>query len=135
MYFPDDLWFIIKDNLFHNIKKHGKHLKNKPEIKKFNNVIKSIPIKIIPRLGPRIVYSSAKNEPGRRFIKYIYHVHKHLKHIQVLRDSYLDEHENIRFFNPRSYQLIEYQLLPLDYNERNNMDEILRNCYWIDACY
>ena len=131
MYFPDELWFIIKNHLFHNIKKHGKHLKNKPEIKQFNNIVKSIPIKIIPRLGPRIVYSSVKNEPGRRFIKYIYHVHTHLNHnariTRVMNDG--------SFFYPRSYMLIEYQLLPLDYDKRDRIDEILRNCYWIDACY
>ena len=71
MYFPDDLWLIIKDNLFHNIRKHGKHLKNTKETIQFNKIVKSIPIKIIPRYGPRIVYGSRKNEPGRRHIKYI----------------------------------------------------------------
>jgi len=133
MYFPYELWLIIKDNLFHNIQKHGKHLKIKPDIKKFNMVVKSIPIKIVPRTGPRIVYSSVVGEPGRRYIKYCYWVQVHLKHIQIPRDSYLDEHENIRFFHPRSYQVIEYQMFPLDYDERDEADEEMRDAYWIDA--
>ncbi len=133
MYFPNDLWLIIKDNLFHNIKKHGKHLKNIKEFILFNKVIKSIPIKLIPRYGPRIIYGSKKNEPGRRYIKYIYHVQKHLKHIRSRARSYVDSTENITFYHPRSYQLMEFQLLPLDYDERDKADEELRNCYHIDA--
>ena len=133
MYFPNDLWLIIKDNLFHNIRKHGKHLKNTKEIINFNKTVKSIPIKLIPRLGPRIVYSSVKDKSGRRYIKYIYHVHRHLKHIRSPARSYLDPIENITFYHPRSYQLIEFQLLPLDYDQRDEADEELRNDYWKEA--
>ena len=42
MYFPEELWIIIKYFLFHNIK-FSKHLKNDPDIINFNKVINSLP--------------------------------------------------------------------------------------------
>jgi len=38
-YFPDDIWKNIEDFLIHDIKKHGKHLKNDPYIIQYNKVI------------------------------------------------------------------------------------------------
>ena len=117
MYIVDDVWSIIKEFIFHNIKKQGKHLKNDINIKNYNNVMKNIPIKIIPSFGPRIVYRSISitTEIGRRFIKYCYYVHTHLKRV------------NNGF---RSYQMIEIQMLPFDYDLRDEYDEILRNEYY-----
>ena len=60
MYIIEDVWREIKLYLFHNIKIHGKHLKNDKYIKKYNEVMKQLPIKYIPASGPRIVYQSCK---------------------------------------------------------------------------
>jgi len=66
----DNIWLIIKSFLIHNIKIHGLHLKNNKEIIMFNKVIKNLPKPKIPRNGPRIIYSSAKQI--FRYVKYIY---------------------------------------------------------------
>ena len=48
-------------------------------------------------------------------MKYCYYVHTHLKRV------------NNGF---RSYQMIEIQMLPFDYDLRDEYDEILRNEYY-----
>ncbi len=67
----EDIWGIIKSYMFHNIKIHGKHLKNDPYIIKYNQVMKNIPKPNVPINGPRIIYSSMTK--STRFIKFIYH--------------------------------------------------------------
>ena len=69
---PEELWREIKLCLFHNIKIHGKHLKDDIYTKKFNLVINSMPGKDMPRLGPRILYGSV-TKPFR-YVKFIYKV-------------------------------------------------------------
>lgn len=53
----------IKPCLFHNIKTQGKHFKKDTYIKKYNDVIKSIPQKYNIKKGGglRVVYNSANN--------------------------------------------------------------------------
>ena len=122
MYIIHDVWIIIKNFLFHNIKIHGKHLQNDPSIQKYNSIIKTIPKPMIPAYGPRIIYSSAKDSPGRRYIKYIYIVGHHLKFVSNI---------NRPFLKPlRSNILTEYQILPADYDLRNQYDELLRKKYF-----
>jgi hypothetical protein len=58
MWIIEDIWREIKSFLFHNIKIQGKHLKNDTFIKKFNQVVKSMPSKYMPTCGPRIIYQS-----------------------------------------------------------------------------
>ena len=70
MYFPEDIWKYIKSFKFHNIKTQGKHLKNDIYIKLYNLTLKLMPPLLIPRIGCRIVYSSAKD--SLRFIKFMY---------------------------------------------------------------
>tara|TARA_Y100000992_G_scaffold284777_1_gene235199 strand:- start:586 stop:972 length:387 start_codon:yes stop_codon:yes gene_type:complete len=72
MYIIEDIWREIKLYLFHNIKIHGKHLKNDKHIKKYNKVMKQLPIKYIPASGPRIVYQS--NKIIDRCAKFLYRV-------------------------------------------------------------
>ena len=68
----EEIWREIKTYLFHNIKIHGKHLKDDVYIKKYNNLLKKIPRKYSPKLGPRIVYTSrSKND---RFVKFLYKI-------------------------------------------------------------
>ena len=43
MWFPEELWNNIKDFLIHDIKKHGKHLKDDDNILTFNSCMNSIP--------------------------------------------------------------------------------------------
>ena len=72
MYIIEDVWNEIKSFLFHNIKIHGKHLKNDVFVKKFNKVIKSMPLKYIPASGPKIIYQSKLNK--YRCAKFLYRV-------------------------------------------------------------
>ena len=72
MFFPEDTWREIKSFIFHDIKTHGRHLKNDTEVKNFNKVTKSIPGKYQPNIGPIIVYGL----PNKNFrtVKFIYYV-------------------------------------------------------------
>jgi hypothetical protein len=72
MFIVEDVWKHIKSFVFHNIKIHGKHLKNEPYNINYNHVMKNIPKPSIPFNGPRIIYSSAIS--STRFVKYIYHM-------------------------------------------------------------
>ena len=72
MYIIEDVWKEIKSFLFHNIKIHGKHLKNDVFVKKFNKVIKSMPLKYIPASGPKIIYQSQLKK--YRCAKFLYRV-------------------------------------------------------------
>ena len=46
MYIIEDVWREIKSYLIHNIKIHGKHLKDDKYVKKYNKVMKQLPIKL-----------------------------------------------------------------------------------------
>ena len=72
MFIVDEIWREIKSFLFHDIKIHGKHLKNDKYVKKFNQVVKNLPVKYIPSAGPRIVYQS--NTIVDRCAKFLYRV-------------------------------------------------------------
>ena len=39
MYFPEEIWQIIKHYYIHNISVHGKHLSSKPICIKYNNAV------------------------------------------------------------------------------------------------
>ena len=60
MFFIREIWMNIKEYLFHNIKKQGKHLKQDEDIIKYNITMKEIPYPIVSRTGPRIIYTSSK---------------------------------------------------------------------------
>ena len=83
MYIINEIWEVIKEYLFHDIKKHGKHLKNDKYIHKYNYILKTLPKLYIPRTGPRIVYNSFKRE--FRLVKFLYHIyHKTGKEVKQL---------------------------------------------------
>ena len=67
---PDDLIREIRFCIFHNIKRHGKHLKNAPEDKLFNTCMKEIPKILYPYIGPRIIYTNKTQKFC--FIKFVY---------------------------------------------------------------
>jgi hypothetical protein len=94
MYLMEDVWGIIKSYMYHNIKIHGKHLKNDPYIIQYNQVIKNIPKPTVPINGPRIIFTSAKK--NIRFIRFIYHL-------------------DVFFLWKRT--IVEHQLLNEDYDE------------------
>lgn len=73
MYIINELWGLIKEYLFHNIKKQGKHLKSDIHIQKYNSILKTLPKMYIPRTGPRIVYNSFKRK--FRIVKFLYHIY------------------------------------------------------------
>ena len=73
MFIVEDVWELIKEYLFHDIKKQGKHLKDDVYIKNYNSILKTLPKMYIPRTGPRIVYNSYKRE--FRIVKFLYHIY------------------------------------------------------------
>lgn len=115
MYFPNDVWLIITSFMFHNIKTQGKHLKNDPYIKLYNYIIKLMPPLIIPRIGPRIIYSSATKTI--RFIKFIY-----------LRPLKYDFNKKKYIHN---YVIKEYQVLSDNYSEHDYYEQYYTNAYSI----
>jgi len=72
MWIIEGIWKEIKSFLFHNIKIHGKHLKNDTFIKNFNQVVKNIPLKYMPTCGPKIIYQSELKP--YRCAKFLYRV-------------------------------------------------------------
>lgn len=85
MFIINEIWLYIKTFIFHNIKIHGKHLKDDFNIKNYNLAIKHIPNLLKVYEGPRIIYTSTKYNV--RFVKFVY-VLKH-KNIRKLIITYL----------------------------------------------
>ncbi len=106
----NDIWLLIKEYLFHNIKKQGKHLKDDVEIKKYNKVLKKLPKLTIPRYGPRIIYSDIRE--NNRLVKFIYYL------------PYNDWEKMIIFFVPFEYY---YSL-----DKKINNDLVLEEYYNIN---
>jgi len=115
MYLPNDVWLIITSFMFHNIKTQGKHLRNDPYIKLYNYTIKLMPPLIIPRSGPRILYSSATK--NIRFVKFLYlrpvkynfskkkYIHNILiRETQLLQNNYL-EHDYYEQYYTHAYSI------------------------------
>ena len=104
MFIIQDVWKHIKSYMFHDIKIHGKHLKNDPYIIKYNDVMKNIPTPSIPFTGPRIVFSShAKNI---RYVKFLYHI------------NYFFTRGVPPIYDPwKKLTIVEYQLLDGNYDE------------------
>lgn len=87
MFIIEELWIHIKSFLIHNINVHGKHLLNKPYIKKYNNVVNNLPkFKPFDRGdGPYIIYTSATK--SCQFIKFVYTIK--YKRIRKLLITYM----------------------------------------------
>ena len=91
MYIIDDIWNYIKTFLFHDIKIHGKHLKNDKYVKKYNNVVKIFPFLIKKYNGPRIIYNSAKK--GTRIVKFVYVLrHKRIRKLIIVYQKMFHEY-------------------------------------------
>tara|TARA_Y200000002_G_scaffold165321_1_gene136355 strand:+ start:816 stop:1190 length:375 start_codon:yes stop_codon:yes gene_type:complete len=114
MYLPNDLWLMIKDYIFHNILKHGKHLKKDIWINNYNKCLSTLNPLLIPRYGQRLVYYQNSNE---RFIKFYYYFP--LKY---------DERHDF-FYN--CIKITEIQILPENYDSDNlTFDHKLRYDYY-----
>ena len=112
MLFINELWLKIKEYMFHNIKKQGKHLKDDKYIINYNSVMYSIPTPIVSSTGPRIIYTSSKKQT--RFIKLIYHIK----------------------YNNINKMIIEYMVLPDNYTKYYNIyDNVFRNFYYYQYIY
>ena len=82
VYLIDDVWNYIKEFIFHDIKKHGKHLKDDKNIKKYNEIIKKLPMLIHKAETARIIYNSGKKDV--RFIKFVYIIkHKRVRRLII----------------------------------------------------
>ena len=106
MYFPEELWIIIKYFLFNNIK-FSKHLKNEPDIINFNKVVNNLPKRLAPRYGPRIMYFPSKN------------IYKYFYLIKIKNNNYIKTTITSK--------------LPNDYVERfQQYDKFIRISYYLD---
>ena len=102
-YINDDVWGEIKNFLFHNIKKQGKHLKKgNVNIFLYNEVVKSIPIIKSPRTGPKIIYNSATKK--FRIAKMLYHGVQLKNGARPLYNSII-EYISIEQFKPKHVTL------------------------------
>ena len=105
---PTELFILIKKFIFHDIKL-GKHLRSEKHYKNYNNVVKSVPKPRVPRLGPRIIYSSRKY--NIRFCIFIYYVR----------------------FKKILFLIKEYNLLNSDYDEKPYLyDKDIRIRYYLE---
>ena len=79
---PDEMIREISNCLFHNIKVHGKHLRNTPEVLNYNSVMTQIPTLLFPYVGPRIIYASRTK--SLRYVKFVYVVyHKRIRRLII----------------------------------------------------
>jgi len=79
---PDEMIREISNCLFHNIKVHGKHLRNTPEVLNYNSVMTQIPTLLFPYVGPRIIYASRTK--SLRYVKFVYVVyHKRVRRLII----------------------------------------------------
>lgn len=58
MYFPEGIWFNITSFMVHNIKRHGKHLKDDIHIKNYSNSISIFKDCLRKVNGVRVIYNS-----------------------------------------------------------------------------
>ena len=86
---PDELVREISNCLFHNIKVHGRHLQNTPDVVNFNSVMIHIPRLLFPYVGPRIIYSSKRR--GLRYVKFVYVLY-HKKVRRLIIEFFLQKH-------------------------------------------
>jgi len=68
MYIIEDVWNYIKDYLFHSIR-YSKHLGNDVYIKRYNLIIKNLPIYNNDNVTPKFIYNEL-----RKLVKSVYHV-------------------------------------------------------------
>tara|TARA_B100001173_G_C15615529_1_gene390733 strand:+ start:146 stop:490 length:345 start_codon:yes stop_codon:yes gene_type:complete len=113
MFIVEDVWKLIKEYLFHDIKKHGKHLKNDKNIHKYNSILKTLPKMYIPRTGPRIVYNSFFSNDFR-IVKFLYHIY----HKTWKRSKTIIEYANYKHFYCVGKD-INHEIISYDY--RNNI--------------
>ena len=83
-YFPSLSFFKTFEYIFHNIKIHGKHLKNDPNIKNYNNVVKELPHPEISRIGQSITYIRDKKRDFLTFQYYVCINKKKYKYINII---------------------------------------------------
>ena len=84
MYFPKEIWIIIRLYLFHNIK-YGKHNKKNKYIKKFNEIMEDM---------PRKVRLNIHGEHSLRIRYEFYYFEKFYVHINDLRDKPIEIYEH-----------------------------------------
>ena len=74
MELPNDVWYIVKSFLFHNIKQHGRHLKDNITNKIYNNAIKIFNTSLYASNSVRIVLFEKKdNKKTYLLYRYCYH--------------------------------------------------------------
>ena len=104
MYIINELWWKIKSYMFHDIKKHGKHLRtNNLYVKNYNEVVKSVPTIIKPSTGPYVIYNSPQN-PIRVARLLYYNVQLRLSRNRPLFNSII-EHVLLEPFIPERLSL------------------------------
>lgn len=104
MWLPDDVWVYTKQFIFHNIKKHGKHLKKDKNIQNYNSIIKIFKTILKPNQTPKIIYSSTKNK--LKYVKFIY-ILEYLNIRRLITIKRLHTQDTNKLINNRSF-LEEY---------------------------
>ncbi len=75
MELPNDVWYIVKSFLFHNIKQHGMHLKDNNNIKIYNNSMKKINTSLYESNSVRIVLFEKRDQNKSYFFyRFCYHL-------------------------------------------------------------
>ena len=118
VFFPIEILNLIKLNIFHNIKIHGKHLKNDPNILNYNNIVRKLPKPLISRIGQSITYLRDKNRDVYTF-KYYVNIHKN-KYIPILEIMPIPKNYN------KLFKVYDY-LIKFTYRNQYHMKEALFN--------
>tara|TARA_B110001452_G_scaffold259444_1_gene255805 strand:- start:679 stop:1077 length:399 start_codon:yes stop_codon:yes gene_type:complete len=114
IYILDDIWNLIKTYIFHDIKLHGKHLKNDPDVKEYNNILKNLPKPLISRVGQSITYLRDKNRDVYTF-KYYVRIYKN-NFIPIIETMPIPKNYNILF------KVYDY-LIKFIYRNQYNMNK------------
>lgn len=109
MHIIEDVWLYIKTFLFHNIKTQGKHLKNDPNIRNYNETINIFNNILKETSNPHIIFGNRYKT--FRTVKFIYEInYKNIRRLILLYQKYEDHpgnyiylrhdyHSNIRKLN------------------------------------
>ena len=112
---PDEIVREISNCLFHNIKVHGRHLQNTPDVLNYNSVMNHIPSLLFPYVGPRIIYASRTK--SLRYVKFVYVVyHKRIRRLII------------EFFLQKKIKQTDFLLQDDDYMRHLYLKDLKQTC-------
>lgn len=112
---PDEIVREISNCLFHNIKVHGRHLQNTPDVLNYNSVMTHIPSLLFPYVGARIIYASRTK--SLRYVKFVYVVcHKRIRRLII------------EFFLQKKIKQTDFLLQDDDYMRHLYLKDLKQTC-------